>query len=265
MSYLSNKQSVGYNYKMIKKNINNKPIDLYWSPFFMLDGKDWSFLYENPVTLFSDLNKHKTKGNPASYFSCPAMSNKMKKTLVFKNTIESSYVYDENSINATSENFLGANRDRDPSMACGPVFRMFYSVIFFANESLDASFTAPYFHKTEYTKYGSVCPGGFDVGNWFRPYVFEVQMWDKSGIFALKENEPNFYVEFKTERPINLHRFDLNDKLGKYSSSCVDTTSLFGRGQSLFSRYEKFNKIGFKEKVLTEIKNNLIDQQPFKF
>lgn len=256
---------VRYTYIVIKENIDKKPINLYWSPFFMLDGKDWSFLYENPITLFSDLNQHKEKGNENSYFSCPAMSNKMKKTLVFKNVLESSYIYNEETMTPTSKTYLGSNKDRSPSMTFGPVFRMFYSIILFADEPLTTSFTSPYFHKSQYTQYGSICPGEFDIGNWFRPYVFEIQMWEKQGVFNLKKNEPIFYSEFKTTRPINLYRFNLTQKLNKYSSACVETTDLFGRGQSLFSRYQRFKNTGFRGKVLNEIKNNITDQEPFKF
>jgi hypothetical protein len=250
---------------MIKKNIDKEAINLYWSPFFISEEKDWSFLYQNPITLFSDLNQHREKGNPNSYLSCPAMSNKMKKTLIFKNTIDSSYTYDKNLINSVLENSLGSGKEREASTDFGPIFKFFYSIIFFADQPLDVSFTSPYFHKSQYTQYGSVCPGEFNVGRWFRPYMFEVQMWEKEGVFNLKENEPIFYSEFKTTKPINLYRFNLSKKLNHYSNSCVETTSLFGRGQSLFSRYEKFKNIGFKEKILTEIKKNIIEEKPFKF
>lgn len=245
--------------------MSNKPINLYWSPFFIPEYQDFSFLYENPITLYSDLHQYRKKGNPDSYLSCPAMSNKMKKTLVFKNVVESSYEYSEDLINPTTDGSIGFTKIRDSSLNIGPTLNLSYSIVFFADEPVSASFTSPYFHKPQYTQYGSICPGEFDIGQWFRPYDVEIQMWNNEGTFSLKKNEPMFYSEFKTTRPINLYRFEFNEKLRNYCLSCIRTTQTFGRGQSLLSRYEKFKNIGFKEKILTEIKKNIINEEPFKF
>jgi hypothetical protein len=245
--------------------VNNKPINLYWSPFFIPNYQDASFLYKNPTTLYSELQQYRKKGNTGSYLSCPAMFNKMKKTLVFKNVVDSSYEYNQESITPTIEGSIGLSKSRESSLNIGPTLNLSYSVVFFADEPVTASFTSPYFHKSQYTKYGSICPGEFDVGQWFRPYDVEIQMWDNEGVFNLKKDEPMFYSEFKTTKPINLHRFELNDKLRNYCLSCINTTQMFGRGQSLLSRYEKFKNIGFKEKILTEIKKNIIEEEPFKF
>ena len=84
-------------------------------------------------------------------------------------------------------------------------------------------------------------------------------MWDNKGIFEIKENEPLFYVEFKTDRPIILKRFNMNNQLDKIARGSVFSSNLFGKGQTLLSRYVKFNNSGLRDKILKEIKNNLID------
>ena len=65
-------------------------------------------------------------------------------------------------------------------------------------------FTPPFFQKPGYTQDATILPGEFDVGNWFRPYNFEIQTWSNHGIITLKENEPIFYAEFKTDKKIKL-------------------------------------------------------------
>ena len=248
----------------MKSNINKKPINVYWSPEYDLN-KDWSFLYQKPVSLFSDLYKNKTKTKKDSFFSCPALSNKFKKTLVFKNSLSSSYIYDLTTIKGTSDNYIGAVNDREPSVSNNPIIAFLMSYYFFSEESINVSLTSPYFHEPQYTKYGSIIPGEFDIGNWLRPYVFETQMWNEKGEFHLKEDEPIFYAEFKTDRPINLYRFNNTEKINRLADACINTTDMFGVGQSLFLRYNRFKKVGLREKVLTEIKNNLINEEPYKF
>jgi hypothetical protein len=245
-------------------NKNKESVNVYWSENFNINDVNWSFLYQKPTSLFSDLNKNKENHN-LNFLSCPAISSKFKKTLVFKNSLLSSYVYNLESITPTSNNYLYSEKLRDSSINIGPLYRFFNSISLFSEEPLNAFFTPPYFHKPQYTQYGACVPGEFDIGQWYRPYNFEVQMWSNNGEFHLKENEPLYYVDFKTNKQINLYRYKNSELLNKYSTACIETTSLFGRGQSLLSRYNKFKQVGLREKILTEIKKNLIEEEPYIF
>jgi len=247
-----------------------KPINVYWSPSFdLVDKKDWTFLYPKPEVLFSNILKNKNKDiGDSSFFACPALSNKFKKMLVFKNSLSCSYAYSEDEdpyILPTTEQYLSIFRSRENSINDGPIYKTGVSYLFFADEPLSVSFTPAYFHKPGFTKYASIIPGEFDIGQWFRPYAFEFQTWNKSGQIVLEEDEPLFYAEFKTERPIVLHRFNHTEILERYSLACIDTTSLFGRGQNLQSRYNRFRSVGLKEKIMTEIQQNLIIDEKIKF
>jgi hypothetical protein len=243
-----------------------KPITVYWAPFttFKDEESEWTYLYPKPKTLFSDLltNKNKESLN-SSFFACPAISDKFKKTLVFRNSFDSSYRFDFSGDNRifehTSEHFISNKKVRVSPLTDGPSIEFGLHYIFFADEPLNVSFTPPYFHKPQYTVYGSNVPGDFDIGQWFRPYNFEVQMWKDKGEFHMKEDEPLFYVEFNTDRDIIFKRFNCTPKLQQYSQSNLFLTKLFGRGQSLLSRYSKFNQSGMREKILFDIKNNLLD------
>jgi hypothetical protein len=246
------------------------PINVYWAPLIIneLDHSDWSFLYPKPDQLFSSLVKNRVSGSGNNnFFSCPAVSNKFKKTLVFDFPLQSKYSYDftgdNKKIQLVKENSIGINGFRDPAINDGPCITLNLSYMFFAEEPVDAVFSAPYFHKPQYTNYGSPVPGEFNIGNWFRAYNLELQMWSNKGEFTIEENEPAFYTEFKTDRPIELKRFSMNEKLFNYANSCVETTNMFGRGRSLLQRYAMFEKVGLREKVLTEINKNLIDEPAF--
>jgi hypothetical protein len=246
----------------------NKEVNVYWAPYYDVRGPmDWSFLYPKPKTLFSEIHKDKVP-NKDSYFSCPAMSKKLAKTLVFKNVIESSYSYDINGdiYGDESKPFLSVTKNREPSISLGDVYKFDNSIIMFSEEkNVFGTLSSPWFSESQYTKYGCVCPARFDIGQWFRPMDIEVQMWKKEGEFHLMENEPFFYVELETYKQVNLHRFNLSETLKKYAIANAESTRMFGRGKTLLSRYKRFEDVGMREKILTEIKNNLIEEEPYKF
>ena len=132
--------------------------------------------------------------------------------------------------------------------------------MFFSEEPMDIFLSAPYFHQSKYTQYGSILPGEFNIGQWFRPYFFEVQMWNSKGEFHVGANEPIFYASFLTNKNVELKRFNYNDTLRSYSAALLEGNKMFGRGQSLLSRYHRFNSIGMRERILKEIHNNVIDE-----
>ena len=253
--------------------MSKKPINVYWSPAFIIEeGQDFNFLYPKPKTLFSELMEQRNKKispTTGSYLQCPAVTPKFKKTLVIKNNIDSSYRYasiDEHRfIEPTSEKFLEIEFIRDSSVNFGPTVNFSVQYLFFSDESLSMSLTPPMFHEPKYTKYGSVMPGEFDIGQWFRPLNFEVQMWNNIGEFHLEQNEPMMYLEFKTDRPILLHRFNLNDKLMAYQKNPNRVLYIYGKFQSLVDKYREFINFGYRERILTEIKKNLIEEEPYKF
>jgi hypothetical protein len=245
------------------------PIIVYWSPFMKMDGRkrDWSFLYPEPQTLFIDTVKNKRKeSGKDSYFACPAVASKIKKILVFNSPMRSSHEFnfenDNEYLEPTDEVFLYLDKTRPASSDNGPTLIYSLSYIFFAEEPLDIYFTPPMFHEPKYMKYGSIIPGEFDVGQWFRPYNFEVQTWKNKGEIHLEEDEPIFYAEFKTDRPIILKKFNCNDVLSSYAEANATSSFVFGRGEGLIKKYKRFKDVGFREKILTEIKKNLIDENP---
>jgi hypothetical protein len=248
---------------------NKTPITVYYSEATSANrGGEWSFLYPKPKTLYHELlqDKSSTSG-PESLFACPAANVKYKNILVFKNTMSCSYEFDytdENSqdsyIKNTTPNSIQIEKKRPAALKFGPSLELALNYLLFADEPLMASFTPPFFHKPEYTKYGAVIPGEFDIGQWYRTFNMEVQMWSNKGEFHLKEDEPLFYVELKTDRPIILKRFKANDYLCEVATEAPSTRSLFGDHEGLPKRYKRFRDVGLREKILTEIKKNLIDE-----
>jgi hypothetical protein len=238
-----------------------KPITVYWGTF----NENWSLLYLKPKSLFQEMNESKVDNTPnPNILMCPAFNGVYKNVLVFRSGQDCHYRYDFKGDKESVEiidplSYKIGPQVRKKAFEFGPSIELEHRTFLFADEPLVASFTPPYFHKPAYTNYGAAIPGKFDIGQWFRPYNFEIQTWQNSGDIIIKENEPLFYVEFLTDRPIILKRFNLNTRLEQYLSSCLTSNLIMGQRRSLLSRYERFKNTGLREKVLTEIKNNLVE------
>ena len=220
------------------------------------------FLYPLPKQLFSDLIKIKSKKkNLTPFFQCPAMSGNMKSTYFFESPFDMTYHYDFKDVHKGQSFFQGVRilSDRDDTLSIGPMIRLELQFFLFAEEPLETMFTPPYFHKPKHQNYGAVLPGVFDIGQWFRPYVTEFQMWNETGELVLEKGEPLFYMGFNTNKKIIFKRFEMTDKLHKSSKNIVATSSMFPTGTSLFERYKDFRNVGLREKILKEIKENVID------
>ncbi len=249
------------------KMMSKKPITVYWSPAFNIDQKDndWSLLYIKPKSLFKEIQeKRLDSAPPANFLACPAFSNKYKKTYVIRGSQACHYNYDyenDNKImNIIDPRSYPIASSREQAFSFGPSFEFFFHHLFFADEPLIASFTPPYYHEPKHVKYGCTVPGEFDIGQWFRPFNFEMQTWKNKGDIFIEENEPLFYVEFKTDRPIIFKNFLINDKLSDYSKVCSTSRNVFGFDKTLSTRYKRFKQVGMREKILTEIKKNLIEE-----
>lgn len=242
-------------------------INVYWAPAVFADPKtlfsqEWELLYPEPSTVYSELNNKKinSEGLKTSFFVCPSVKNNFKNTYVFNNVLESEYNYIGRDISPISKNFLSYETDRPQAITSGPLINLGLRYVFFADSDLEAHFTSPYFHKAEYLKYGSLVPGSYNIGSWFRQFNFELQMWENEGNFIVKENEPIFYVNFKTNKKIKLHRFKYTDILNHYAMMCATSPINIKSNIPLVDRYKMFKNARANELILKEIKKNLIGE-----
>jgi hypothetical protein len=248
----------------MKKNTNEDTINIYWAPLF--NELDWNMMYPEPINLFNDMNQYRTKGTNkfGSFYMCPAVSDRMKRTFVFKNSLETEIDYDftdlSNPIVQTVKG-IKATTHKPSSMVDKGYIESALSYIFFAEESVLALMNVPTVHRPKYFNQGMLLSGSFDISRWFRPMSAEFQMWEQKGKLILEEDEPLFYLELITDKKINLQRFNMTEKLYRLSYECVRHSKTFGAFKPIQERYRKFEEAKMNEIVLTEIKKNLIGQQ----
>jgi hypothetical protein len=239
-----------------------KPITVYWSP----GTSYWNMLYPEPKTLMKTLinNRSENRG-PLSFFNCPSFTNKNNKIYSFAFPMTCGYEWDYSDFDnryfrPTNPNspIIGYQELRPPTINNSPQITFNLSYLFFCEESLEATFTPPYFSKPNYTKNASVAPGTMDIGQWFRPYPIEITFWEEKGNIMFENNEPLFYVEFLTDRPVVLKRFMPTDKILEYSNACAQSSSEIESKVPLIDRYKRFNETKMNKLIMKEIKQNLI-------
>ena len=244
-------------------------VNVYWAPAISLSGmtdEPWvtaggQFPYSDPKSLHSELMKEKNPNRgPSTFLSCPAAVSTFSRTVVFNNNRSCSYDYDltdEQNLMITpkDERYLNCTVRRPPALNGKPTVEFQLRWIFFSEEPLIMSTTPPMFHQPKYTKYATAIPGQYDIGRWFRPFIFEIQTWEPKGHIKFEDNEPLFYATFNTDKKVNLRRFVYSDKLLEYASQC---TTYYTNEKSMDKRYNLFESASMQHLVLQEIKKNLV-------
>jgi hypothetical protein len=239
-------------------------INVYWAPYTSTTKSgglgEWNMFYEDPKNLFEEVAKDKLpSAGYGTMLSCPSVTGLMKKIYVFNNTIDCSFEFTRYEAKPLSENYVVLLQKREPTMKQGPSFEYGMIYMVFADQPLTARWTQPYYHRTTYASAGAMVPGEFDVGQWFRPLNLEIQMFNDKGTVHFEKNTPLAYLEFQTDKKINLHRFKMTEDLLNISDSQVTAPGTFGRRLPLAERYKRFNATKQNKIVLKLIKENLVD------
>jgi hypothetical protein len=242
-----------------------EPLVVYWAPYWTAD-KNYSILFEEPTNLYKELAANKEpRSKRISLFNCPAVNGRMKNTFVFRNTVDTKIEYDfTNPDNPLIRSLYGhqAINTKPSSFVNGAYFTIQTMWIFFCEEPLEALISPPMMHKpTKFSNKGFFPPGKMDIGQWFRPVTSEIQLWDSAGELEIKDQDPLFYLELLTDRPVVLKRFVMDHELVEVMNSCVRSTDLFGKGMPLIDKYKKFIKSKSDKKTINAIKKNLVDKE----
>jgi hypothetical protein len=256
----------------MKKKEEKAPINVYWAPHSVANENspigNWNMLYHDPVNVFKYWSQFDIKSDIKendSFIKCPGFKNLSKNIYAWNWPIDCSYSYNAASTDVNqieilplTESFISCYPPRNQTMSVGPSIEFSYRLHMFADEPLEVALTSPYLQQVEYLKYGFLTSGQFDVGQWFRTLNTEIQLYGNKGELHIKKDEPIFYVNFLTDRKVNLHRFELTDEIDTYSRKCIGAKHTFGYKLPLAESYKIFNKSRTRDILLKKIKENLI-------
>jgi len=243
--------------------VKQSELTIYWAPYWPAASKyDLNHIYPSPKSLYHYwFEQYTPQRRPDVYFNCPATSRKMKRTFVFNNIVDTKTKFtDDGTIQYERPDKLQMINEliHPPTINNYRLVNIQYSLLVFCEESVIGSMESPFFHKTEMSKYGAIVPGEFDMGKWYRPLNAEIQLWEGCNELHLAANEPIFYLEFLTDRPIILQRYQVTKRLSTIASSLVHVNPL-QKFASLSEKYEVFRQSRLSSQILREIRENLVD------
>jgi hypothetical protein len=256
--------------------LNEEEVVVYWAPSFTKgigqNEVDWNILYTNPaiahdpVNVYSSFrhnaNKDLVDKSTNSVLMCPAHKSIFTNVYSLSSLVGGNYeLVTENGVNGFRpriENHVGLIHVREPSFAGQHHLTMMLSWYFFSEESLEMEVTPPYSSGAPHMKYGTIVPGSFDIGRWFRPLNAEFILHKGVEEFIVEPEEPMMYVKFLTKKKVVLKRFSPVDDIDQISQACFRSVDIFGRYKSIEERYDYFTKSSTDKKLLSLIKKNLI-------
>lgn len=247
------------------KKTNKDELVVYWSPYYPIkpdERYDWNMVYADPEPVSGSLKKNKVASSDAnnSILYCPAFKQMFKNTFVFSNLIDSKYEFDKQSgqFKSLQENQMNGTRTMMTFLEDRKVLWLPLGWLFFSEESVQMEITPPYIHDTTHQRYGAIVPGAYDISQWFRPVLTEMQLWEKQERFHVPE-EPVMYARFNTDRRVVLKRFELTPEIQKIAESVADTKLIFGRFKPIEFRYKTFKRSRTNDILLRKIKEAALD------
>jgi hypothetical protein len=246
--------------------MKEKSVDIYWAPVYISkNGLQDNLIYQDPVNLYVDFLPQKSKhSGPASFFNCPAVTDRMKNTFVFKNNLTTEFYYDFSDINNPIVNEIcgiGVDFYKHSNIIGGAAIALDMLWIFFSEENIPLYFNPPYYHKpTDLSSKGYFPSAKINLNQWFRPYSPEIQMWESSNHVKINEGDPFFYIEAITDKKVNLKRFYMNQKLKEVMDSCTSSINTHGARLPLIDRYNRFVQTKTNQIVIKEIKKQVLDE-----
>lgn len=235
-------------------------IEIYWAPNYDFSDIDWNMLYAEPSTLFDINIKNKTDVDKFdSMFYCPAFKNLTKNTLVFNNPLTSKYSFDEaGNVVSDIQSGMAANVVRKPNIKGRSLLEYSFTPILFSDKPITATMTSPWFETSNYMKYGTIVPGRYDIGKWFRAVNVEFQLMPGVREFEIEKGEPLVYFTFDTDEPIKFTRFKMDAELRRYSVACATSTS-WEPWIPLADRYKRFKESRMRSIILKKVKENVVE------
>jgi hypothetical protein len=242
-------------------------IKVYWAPAdFNLNTvpKDNNMLYYDPLNLLNILKNNKSnllKNDSVrnTFFSCPVFSKLSKNIFVLENPLKTDIEINNSTIKYNGETGIPSVVTHPPSLNNQILFVYNMKWVFFTDdESLNMKLTSPYFSNSNHMRYGSIVPGQLDIGKWFRNVTLEYNLWEGVNKFSIDKGEHLAYIEFETDKKVELIRFKLNTELKTYLES-TSSSSNWEPKVSIQERYERFKRTRMKDLVMKEIKTNVLD------
>ena len=211
--------------------------------------------------VLKNLNKNISKlGYRSGYNRCPAFRDYFHNVYGWR----SLYTYSIREENNTYKSDLYNQEFYDRHITIRSVKEKlisFYQYVSFVSDSpsLELSLEHPYFEDNKFTATCYVVPGILDIGKYYRFLDFAFHIKKDYNTFSVDEGDILYYLRFHTKEKIKFKQYYMTDKLREYQHMITDIKEFSvsaPRPISFF--YEIYKKSNLKNKILKEIKENLV-------
>lgn len=258
---------------MNPKNHKTKDtITIFWTPGrFMIENESWNMLYREPESLLQNLFQESKDSSKVR--KCPAARDSLKNVFSFNSNHSEKIIFPEGYLQGLDsspeekifldlEGTLGLNKERHSDYENYVNLSYNMSWFFFASEPVEAKMTSPYFPPQSPTPGSRVFSGVFDIGSWYRPFNLEYLVPIKSQSFIIEPGDALFYLEIKTDKKIVFQRYHNTPRLDSIAREAFVSSRIFGKNQTLQSRYSRFRGSKIRNMVLDEIYSNIVSEYP---
>lgn len=237
-----------------------KPITIYWSKLGLQD------FASSPSPVRYDVFQ---KNIESSYFyTCPAFKDSMHNVFSIKANKSFYFNFDSNELKNQYSSILHSDRyddlkpigpnlyiARDPQLKNHVNIIYDQSFIFFADQPLEAKFTAPYLPPTSPSSKSMLAQGQFNIGQWYRRYNLEYFVPIETDSWSYDVGDSLFFVEFKTDKQIIFKEYEHEKStfLQNTEQDLVNTLHTMPKGSSLLTRYNMFNEKRLAKQIIAEI------------
>jgi hypothetical protein len=247
-------------------------IVVYWCP----GVSGWEMLYREPQSVYSAI---KSKANVSSLksgesmFACPASNDLLQNVYTIKSNIDDYYElpveflkeleqqeFVKNVILPINKNKISFVVRRKSSLEGYWDIEYNLHWAFFAEESLKMKMTSPYFPHETPTPGAFVTAGQMDIGQWFRDINLNYFVPKTATSMEFKVDGSLLYLEFMTDKKIIFKRFRMTPLIEEILRENAESPTRYGKHLPLIKRYEMAKKSKLRERVLTEIKKNLVEE-----
>ena len=194
------------------------------------------------------------------YQLCTALHNLVDSTYIFRAPFDADISFDNDGLIIRDEKNFRFWQNRDGSFKDNVAIDLMLGLVMFSEESLDFSITPPYMHQTSQPEWGFICSAKWNIGKWIRPIVFIFQLWEGKKRLHFKAGDPMAYFTFHTDRPIEFIEFQMTQDIQLMIEACL-THKMIIKFEKMHEIYDRFIKGGMRDRVLMEIKKNIIKQQ----
>lgn len=245
---------------------------VYWCP----SVSGWEMLYSEPQSVYSAIKSKANISllkNGGNMFACPASNDLLQNVYTIKSNIDDYYELPIEFLEEIQQQeFTGSinlpiNKNKISFVAQRKSILEGYWDIeynlhwaFFSEEPLKMKMTSPYFPHQTPAPGAFVAAGQLDIGQWFRNINLNYFVPKTATAMEFKIDDSLLYLEFMTDKKIVFKRFRMTPLVEEMLREGAESSFRYGKYLPLAKRYEMARKSKLRERVLTEIKKNLIEE-----